>query len=206
MNIPSKHIEDAVNALSSLPGIGKKTALRLSLHLLKRGKDDVKSFTYAIDKMMENINYCSECNNISDAAICSICASVSRNKNLMCIVADFRDVIAIESTSQFNGLYHVLGGLISPIDGIGPSDLNFHNINERIQQNEVKEILLALSATVEGDTTNFYIYRKLKDLPIEISTIAKGISIGEDLEFADELTLSKSIINRIPFENTLSIK
>ena len=206
MNFPSKLIEDAVNAFASLPGIGKKTALRLTLNLLKREEHEVNALLSSLQKMKANVGYCKSCNNISDAQECEICTNKQRNHQLICIVADFRDVIAVESTNQFRGVYHVLGGLISPMDGIGPNDLNLENLVDRITKNEATEILLALATTVEGDTTNFYIYRKLKDVNIKISTIARGMAVGEDIEYTDEVTLGRSIINRVPFENTFSSK
>jgi recombination protein RecR len=206
MNFPSKLIEDAVNAFASLPGIGKKTALRLTLNLLKREEYEVTAFVNSLQKMKANVGYCKSCNNISDSEECDICKNKQRNHQLICIVADFRDVIAVESTNQFRGVYHVLGGLISPMDGIGPNDLNLENLVDRITKNEATEILLALATTVEGDTTNFYIYRKLKDVNIKISTIARGMAVGEDLEYTDEITLGRSILNRVPFENTFSSK
>jgi recombination protein RecR len=206
MNFPSKLIEDAVNAFASLPGIGKKTALRLTLNLLKREEHEVTAFVNSLQKMKANVGYCKSCNNISDAQECEICNNKQRNHQLICIVADFRDVIAVESTNQFRGVYHVLGGLISPMDGIGPNDLNLENLVDRITKNEATEILLALATTVEGDTTNFYIFRKLKDINVKISTIARGMAVGEDLEYTDEITLGRSILNRVPFENTFSSK
>lgn len=206
MNYPSKLIEDAVNAFASLPGIGKKTALRLTLNLLKREEHEVSNFASALIKMKSKVKYCTKCNNISDSILCEICSNPQRNQQLICVVSDFRDVIAVESTSQYNGLYHVLGGLISPMDGIGPNELNIDTLENRIVENEAKEILLALSTTVEGDTTNFFIYRKLKSVDVKISTIARGMAVGEDLEYTDEVTLGRSIINRVPFENTFSNK
>jgi recombination protein RecR len=166
----------------------------------------VTAFVNSLQKMKANVGYCKSCNNISDSDECDICKNKQRNHQLICIVADFRDVIAVESTNQFRGVYHVLGGLISPMDGIGPNDLNLDNLIDRINKNEAQEILLALSTTVEGDTTNFFIFRKLKDINIKISTIARGMAVGEDLEYTDEITLGRSILNRVPFENTFSSK
>ena len=206
MNFSSKLIDDAVNQFASLPGIGRKTALRLVLHLLKRDSEEVDSFGAAITRMRNEIKYCSRCHNISDAHLCEICANTSRNQQQICVVEDIRDVIAIESTQQFHGTYHLLGGIISPMDGIGPKDLNIETLVQRVAEGDVKEIIMALSTTMEGDTTNFYLYKRLKDFELKITTIARGIAVGDELEYADEITLGRSIIQRTPYENTLSIK
>ena len=206
MNFSSKLIEDAVNQFASLPGIGRKTALRLVLHLLKQDVSDVDSFGASIVKMRNEIKYCNRCHNISDGLLCEICANTSRKQNQICVVEDIRDVIAIESTQQFNGTYHLLGGIISPMEGIGPKDLNIETLVKRATEEETTEIIMALSTTMEGDTTNFYLYKRLKDLNVAITTIARGIAVGDDLEYADEITLGRSILQRTPYENTLSLK
>ena len=202
---PSRLLENAVEELSRLPGIGKKSALRLALHLLKQDKEDVARFSETIKTFRNEIRYCSCCFNISDTDICSICESNKRNRRLICVVETIRDVMAIENTSQFQGIYHVLGGVISPMDGIGPDDLNITQLEKKVAANEADEIIFALSATMEGDTTNYYIFKKLSQYQIKITTIARGVAIGDELEYADEITLGRSLINRIPFENTLNI-
>lgn len=204
MNLPSKYLEQAVDAFASLPGIGNRTALRLTLHLLKRNKDSVIQFSEAFKNLVQNVKQCKLCNNLSDDEICTICKSPKRDITTICVVEDIRDVLAIESTQQYRGLYHVLGGLISPMDGVGPSDLTIEHLQQRTENKNIEEVILALSATMEGDTTNFYIYRKLEGKNLKISTIARGIGIGDELEFTDEITLGKSITNRLPFENSLS--
>lgn len=196
-------MEQAVAQLSSLPGIGKRTALRLALALLKREKEEVKSFAQAISNLKEHVNSCKVCHNISDEEICSICSNPKRDHSVICVVEDMRDVLAIENTQQYNGLYHVLGGVISPMDGIGPSHLFVESLIEKSASEEVKEIIFALSTTLEGDTTNFYLYRKLGSQDVNISTLSRGISIGDELHYADELTLGRSILNRTPFENSI---
>ena len=196
-------MEQAVAQLSSLPGIGKRTALRLALALLKRDKEEVKSFAQAISNLKEHVNSCKVCHNISDEEICSICSNPKRDHSVICVVEDMRDVLAIENTQQYNGLYHVLGGVISPMDGIGPSHLFVESLIEKSASEEVKEIIFALSTTLEGDTTNFYLYRKLGSQDVNISTLSRGISIGDELHYADELTLGRSILNRTPFENSI---
>ena len=206
MNFSSKLIDDAVNQFASLPGIGKKTALRLVLHLLKQEPAEVEIFGSAMTRMRNDIRYCTNCNNISDAALCEICSNHTRNASLICVVEDIRDVIAIESTNQFNGTYHLLGGIISPMEGIGPKDLNIETLVKRVAVGEVKEIIMALSTTMEGDTTNFYLYKRLKEFNVTISTIARGIAVGDELEYADEVTLGRSILQRTPYENTLMLK
>jgi recombination protein RecR len=200
MEFSSKLIEKAVNEMSQLPGIGKRTALRLVLHLLKQPKEQTGFLSQALIAMREDIKYCVSCHNISDSAICEICANKSRNNQIICIVEDIRDVMAIENTGQFRGIYHVLGGKISPIDGIGPSQLNIPTLVEKVKSGTISEIIFALSSTMEGDTTNFYIYKQITDSAIIISTIARGISVGDELEFADEVTLGRSISQRVPFE------
>jgi len=197
---PSKLLENAVSELSKLPGIGRKSALRLALHLLRKDVSEVEAFGNAVIKMRKEISYCRECHNISDADLCSICASPKRDKSTICVVETTRDVMAIENTGQMSGVYHVLGGIISPMEGIGPEDLNIESLVGRITEGEVKEILLALPTTIEGDTTNFYLYRKLKDFTLKVTTLARGVSIGDELEFTDEVTLGRSILNRTPYE------
>ena len=203
MNFSSKLIEEAVGQFSKLPGIGKKTALRLVLNLLQMDKEEVNRFGQAFIDLRNQINYCSDCHNISDLEVCEICANTSRDERLLCVVEDIRDVMAIENTHQFKGKYHVLGGIISPMDGIGPSDLNIASLEEKVQSGVVKEVIMALSTTMEGDTTNFYIFKKLKDSNVKLSVIARGVSIGDELEYADEVTLGRSILNRTPYENSL---
>lgn len=203
MEFSSKLLEKAVYEMAQLPGIGKRTALRLVLHLLKQPEEQTQFLTSALTALREEVKFCNQCHNISDAAVCEICANTSRNHEVVCVVEDIRDVMAIENTNQFRGVYHVLGGKISPIDGIGPSQLHINTLVEKVKNGTVSEIIFALSSTMEGDTTNFYIYKQIKDYPIKIATIARGISVGDELEYADEVTLGRSIINRIPFENTL---
>lgn len=201
MEYPSKLIEEAVTEISKLPGIGKKTALRLVLHLLKQDEEQAITLSDAIVAMRTKIQYCQICHNISDDVVCSICASHARDKSLICLVEDTRDVLAIENTSQYNGLYHVLGGIISPIEGIGPNDLQIDSLVTRVAEegSEVSEIILALSPTMEGDTTAFYITKKLKPYDVKVSTIARGIPIGGELEYADEITLGRSIVTRTAY-------
>lgn len=204
MNFSSKLLENAVNEFSSLPGIGQKTALRLVLHLLNRQNAEVEKFSNALTVLKRDIRFCEVCYNISDHPMCQICSSVKRDKSLVCVVEDTRDVMAIENTGTFQGVYHVLGGLISPMDGIGPSDLSIDGLVERVNSGGIKEVILAISATMEGDTTIFYLYKKLKDSGIQISTIARGIAFGGELEYVDEITLGRSIATRIPYENSLA--
>jgi recombination protein RecR len=204
MNFSSKLLENAVNEFSSLPGIGQKTALRLVLHLLNQPQSEVEKFSNSLLILKRDIRYCNECHNISDQEICEICSSVKRDKSLICVVEDTRDVMAIENTGQYQGGYHVMGGLISPMDGIGPSDLNIESLVKRVNEGGIKEVILALSATMEGDTTIFYLYKKLKDAGISISTIARGIAFGGELEYVDEITLGRSIATRVPYENSLA--
>lgn len=199
----SKLVEEAVNELSKLPGIGKRTAMRLALHLLKQDVSYSERLGTSIIDMRNNIQFCKRCHNISDHELCEICTNPRRDEKLICIVEDIRDVMAIENTSQFKGFYHVLGGLISPMDGISPQDLTIEKLIERINNEKVEEIILALSATVEGDTTSFYIYKQLKNTTIKISTIARGVAIGDEIEYADEITLGRSIIGRLPYDKGL---
>jgi len=203
MNFSSKLLEDAVNEFSKLPGVGQKTALRLVLHLLNRETEEVALFGNSIIRLRNEIRHCAICHNISDNQICEICSSTKREKEVICVVEDTRDVMAVENTSQYFGVYHVLGGLISPMDGIGPSDLFIDSLVQRVATTPVKEVILALSATMEGDTTLFYLYKKLKDFQIPITTIAKGIAFGGELEYADEITLGRSIVTRVPYENSI---
>ncbi len=203
MDFSSKLLENAVNEVSRLPGIGKRTALRLVLHLLKQPKESTKYLTEALNVMRNEIKTCRKCHNISDTILCDICANPKRNTEIVCVVEDIRDVMAIENTAQYQGVYHVLGGKISPIEGIGPQNLQIESLVEKVRSGEVKELIFALSSTMEGDTTNFYIYKQVEKYDIVTSTIARGISVGDELEFADEVTLGRSIINRIPFENSL---
>lgn len=205
MIFSSKLIEDAVLEFSKLPGIGKKTALRMVLHLLKMDKDKVDGFSGAIARMRHEIQFCTTCHNVADSDTCALCANPSRNRGQICVVENLRDVIAIESTQQFNGLYHVLGGILSPLDGIGPEQLNISSLHTRIKEQGAEELIMALSPTIEGDTTVYYIARQLKDLPVRITTIARGIAFGGELEYADEMTLARSIAKRLPVENYVSI-
>jgi len=198
----SKLLESVVNELSRLPGIGKKTALRLAIHILREEKAYSQNLGNSIIRMREDIMYCTRCNNISDDLLCDICSNHKRDESLICVIENTQDVIAVENTAQFKGLYHVLGGIISPIEGIGPNDLTISNLIERINKENIREIILALPATVEGDTTAYYIYKLVKEFGIEVTTIAKGVAIGEELEYADEITLGRSIINRLPFDNS----
>jgi recombination protein RecR len=203
MDFSSKLLENAVNEMSQLPGIGKRTALRLLLHLLKQPKEQALRLSKSLQQMRDEINFCVNCHNISDTERCEICANPSRNEKIVCVVEDIRDVMAIENTSQYRGHYHVLGGKISPMDGIGPSELNIISLVEKVKAGVIDEIIFALSSTLEGDTTNFYIFKQIEPYDILTTTIARGISVGDELEYADEVTLGRSIINRIPFENSL---
>ena len=204
MIFSSSLLENAVNEFAKLPGIGKKTALRLVLHLIKQDSSEVEQFSKAISLMREEIKFCTRCHNISDATLCNICSNSSRKQEMLCVVENIRDVIAIESTQQFNGVYHVLGGIISPLDGIGPDQLTIDSLVQRIDKEEITEIIFALNATIQGDTTIYYIGKKLKAYPVKITTIARGIAFGGELEYADEMTLAKSISNRIPIENYIN--
>lgn len=203
-NFSSKLLKEAVDEFAKLPGIGRKTALRLVLHLLNRDQEEVEQFGHTIIRLRKEIKRCRSCCVISDNELCPICSDSDRDHSLVCVVENSRDVMAIESTHQYRGIYHVLGGIISPMDGIGPNDLNIENLQNKIEKNTVQEIVLALSTTMEGDTTNFYLYKRFRNYPVRITTIARGISIGNDLEFTDELTLGNSILNRTLFEDTLS--
>ena len=197
---PSKLLENAVDEFAKLPGIGRKTALRLVLHLLKQPTNEVESFSDALKELKQNVKYCKECMNISDTEICSICANPRRDSSLLCIVENIKDVMSLESTNQYNGLYFVLGGLINPMNGIGPADLNIEGLINKIAQGSVKEVIMALSATMEGDTTIFYLYKKIKNFDIEITAIARGVAIGDDLEYTDEITLGRALLNRTKLE------
>ncbi|GAB2788148.1 recombination mediator RecR [Rhabdobacter roseus] len=204
MNYPSRLIEDAVNEIAKLPGIGKKTALRLALHLLKRDEEQTRALSDALLSMRTQTQFCRQCHNIADGELCAICSSTKRDASLICVVVDTRDVLAIENTSQYHGHYHVLGGIISPLEGIGPADLHIESLVRRLQQaseqEPVREIILALSPTMEGDTTAFYLQKKLKPTGVKVSTIARGIPIGGDLEYADEITLGRSIVSRVAYD------
>ena len=200
MNLSSKLLENTVNAFASLPGIGKKSALRLALHLLQSDPNEVVDFCEAIATMKKNIQFCQSCHNIADDKFCSICISPKRQKETICVVEGIKDLMAIENTQQFNGVYHVLGGVISPIEGIGPRDLNIDSLVERVKKDQVKEIIMAISPTIEGETTIFYISKQLKEMEVNISTIARGVSFGGELEYADELTLGRSIMSRVPYK------
>ncbi len=196
---PSQLLEKAVGEFSKLPGIGRKTALRLVLNMLRRTDDEVEAFTQSLSRLKHDVRYCRVCHNLSDTDLCPICADPRRDTSLVCVVENIQDVMAIEKTQQYHGLYHVLGGIISPMDGIGPGDLQISSLVERVEQGSVKEVILALSSTMEGDATNFYISRKLSPLHVAISVIARGISVGDELEYTDEVTLGRSIVNRTPF-------
>ena len=201
---PSKLVERAVEQLASLPGVGRKTALRLALHLLSRPISDVQTFAHALAEMREGIVYCKKCHNISDTELCPICSNPKRDQSLVCVVQHVGDVLAIENTGQYRGVYHVLGGVISPIDGIGPEDLKITELIDRVRQGNVQEIILALGTTMEGDTTNFFIYRSLSGLDVKLSVIARGVAIGDEIEYADEVTLGRSILSRTSFDQSLS--
>ncbi len=200
MNFSSKLIEQAVEAFATLPGIGKKTALRLTLHLVNREPGQTEQFAEALQNMRRNIQHCTICHNLSDLPVCNVCGDVRRERSLVCVVESIRDVMAIEDTSQYRGLYHVLGGLINPLEGVGPSDLTIDSLLQRVSLGEIKEIILAISPTIEGDTTMYYISKKLKDYGVSVSSIARGVSFGGELEYADELTLGRSIISRVPYK------
>ena len=202
MDLSSKLLSNAVDEISKLPGIGKSTALRLALYLVNKEHGAIEELLKTIKQLKENVLFCERCKSLSDNKICNICSSPNRNTKILCIVEDIRDVMAIENTGQFKGLYHVLGGKISPVDGIGPNQLNINSLIERVVEEDINEIIFALSATMEGDTTNYYIYRKIKKEGIKISTIARGVSVGDNLEYTDEITLGRSILKRIPFEQS----
>ncbi|WP_308992689.1 recombination mediator RecR [Mariniflexile litorale] len=205
MEFSSKLLERAVNEMSQLPGIGKRTALRLVLHMLKQPKEQTTVLAEALQNMRNDIKFCKSCHNISDVHLCEICSNPNRDETLVCVVEDIRDVMAIENTSSFKGLYHVLGGKISPMDGIGPHDLNIISLVNKVKEGKIKELIFALSSTMEGDTTNFYIFKQIQDYKVFTSTIARGISVGDELEYADEITLGRSIVNRVPFESSLKL-
>lgn len=200
MNIPSKHIENAVDQIASLPGIGRKTALRLVLQLMNRSKSEIEEFSNAFLMMKEHVLKCTSCGNISDTEMCEICKDERRDHSIICVVEDIRDVLAIEGTQSYKGIYHVLNGIISPMDGVGPSDLNIESLIERVQNIDVNELIFALSATMEGDTTSFYLYKKMKGYDVEFSSLSRGVAIGSELQYADDITLSRSIVNRQPFQ------
>lgn len=200
---PSKLLENAVNEFSKLPGIGRKSALRMVLHLLRQNKESVTAFGQSLIQLRNEIKHCKVCHNISDTEICQICANPARNNSVICVVENIRDVMLVENTQQYNGLYHVLGGIISPMDGIGPNELEINSLIQRTGNPDVVEIILALPTTMEGDTTNFYIFRKLKDKPVRVTTLARGVAVGDDLEYTDEITLGRSLVNRVLYENSL---
>ena len=204
MEFSSKLLQSAVDEVAQLPGIGRRTALRLVLHLMRQPESQTLHLADALQKMRQNINFCKNCHNISDSELCEICINSNRQQDVVCVVEDIRDVMAIESTASYRGVYHVLGGKISPMDGVGPHDLKINSLIEKVRLGNTKELIFALSSTMEGDTTNFYIFKQIQDTDVKISTIARGISVGDELEYADEVTLGRSITNRIPFE--LSIK
>ena len=203
-HFPSRLLENAVAEFARLPGIGKKTALRLVLHLLKREPEEVHRFSEAMVRLKDEVMHCKVCHNISDTELCNICGNISRDRGLVCVVENIRDVMSIENTQQYKGVYHVLGGIISPMDGIGPSDLEIESLVRRVGEGEIREVIFALSTTMEGDSTNFYLFKKLKDSNIRITTLARGVSVGDELEFTDELTLGRSIVNRLPYEQIIS--
>jgi recombination protein RecR len=197
---PSRLLENAVNEFASLPGIGRKTAFRLVMNLLRRDSDDVKRFGESVIKLHSEIHYCKVCNNISDTEICNICSDTKRDKTVVCVVENIQDVMAIENTRQFNGLYHVLGGIISPIDGIGPSDLKIDSLEEKVKSGGIQEVIFALSTTMEGDTTNYYLYKRLSKYDLSLTTLARGVAVGDELEYTDEITLGRAINNRNPYQ------
>lgn len=203
MDLPSKLLENAVNEISQLPGIGKRTALRLALHLLRQPLSQTENLSTSLFKLRDEISYCEKCHNISDDSICQICSNEKRDKSIVCVVEDVRDVMAIENTNLYKGIYHVLGGKISPIDGIGPSQLKIESLINKIKEGYINEVIFALSSTMEGDTTNFYIFKQIKDFNVKTSTIARGVAIGDELEYTDEVTLGRSLLHRIPFESSL---
>jgi len=203
MEFSSKLLENAVDEMSQLPGIGKRTALRLVLHLLRQPKDQTNRLSRSLQTMREQIKFCENCHNISDVELCEICTNPNRKTDIICVVEDVRDVMSVENTNQFKGLYHVLGGKISPMDGIGPNELNIDSLIEKVKNGNVKELIFALSTTMEGDTTNFFIFKQIESYNIITTTIARGISVGDELEYADEITLGRSILHRIPFEKSL---
>lgn len=205
MKYPSALLENAVNELATLPGVGRKTALRLALYMLRRDPSYTENFARALVELRRDVKYCRVCHNICDEDMCAICANPNRDHSLVCVVENIKEVMAIENTGQFKGVYHVLGGIISPMDGIGPNDLEIDSLVERVANGEIKEVILALSTTMEGDTTNFFIYRKLSPYSIKISVIARGVSIGDEIEYADEVTLGRSILNRTSFNDSIKL-
>ncbi|MBP5364363.1 MAG: recombination protein RecR [Bacteroidales bacterium] len=202
----SRLLDNAVCQFATLPGIGRKTALRLVLHLLREDKDDVAQFVEAVRAVRNDIHYCQVCHNVSDTDICEICSNAARNHRLICVVESVRDVMAIENTRQYTGIYHVLGGVISPMDGVGPNDLNIDSLEAKVAAGEADEVILALSTTMEGDTTNYYLYKRIAKYGVPVTTIARGVAVGDELEYADEVTLGRSLVNRIPFDTTLNIR
>ena len=202
MEIPSKHIQEAVEQLASLPGVGRKSALRLVLNLLKRSPEEIERFSTAFTAMKTNVKFCTSCGNICDSELCSICTHPKRDHSLICVVEDIRDIMAIESTGSYKGIYHVLGGVISPMEGIGPEDLNIDLLLQKLQSGDVKEIIFGLSSTMEGDTTNFYLYKKIQSFVEKVTTLSRGVAIGTELHYADEITLGRSIIQRTPFNQS----
>ena len=204
MNFSSKLLENAVQEIAQLPGIGRRTALRLALYLLKQPKDQTLALSKSLNNLREFVMFCESCHNLSDQKLCEICSNLKRNKKILCVVEDIRDVMAIENTGQFQGIYHVLGGIISPMDGIGPKDLKIDSLVEKVKIGEVEEIIFALSATMEADTTNFYIYKLIQPYSVKTSTIARGIPVGDELEYTDEVTLGRSILARVPFESSMT--
>lgn len=203
MQIPSKYLEAAVEEFSSLPGIGKRSALRLVLQLLKRNPDQIKKFAQTIADLSEHVKFCKECGNITDEEICSICSNPNRDGGTVCVVEDIRDILAIEATGQYAGKYHVLNGIISPMDGIGPEDLNISRLIEKVESGTIQEIIFALPSTMEGDTTNFYLYKKLASTGVNVTTLSRGLAIGSELQYADEITLGRSIVQRLPYESSM---
>ncbi len=206
MQYSSKVLENAIHEIAKLPGIGQRTALRLALHMLRQEPNDIHALSEGLRKLVDEVVYCKNCHNVSDTEICHICSDPRRDQSLICVVEDIRDVMAIEQTSQYRGLYHVLGGLISPMDGIGPGDLNVSTLIDKSRKEEVKEIIFALSSNMEGDTTTFYIYKRLAESEVNMSTIARGLAVGDALEYADEITLGRSLQNRIPYEQSMGSK
>lgn len=203
MEFPSELVKNAVDQLSTLPGVGKRSALRLALHLLKKDKDQVEKFGNSFIELINNINYCKKCFTISDSDICQVCSNVNRDNAIICVVEDIRIMMAIENTMQFKGVYHVLGGLISPMDGISPNDLKIEELINKVEQGNINEVIFALSSTMEGDTTNYYLFKKLKDKNIKVSSIARGIAIGDELEYTDEVTLGTALSSRLPYSDNI---
>jgi recombination protein RecR len=203
MEYSSKILEQAVESFASLPGVGKKTALRHVLHLIKQDPKIIEGFIHSLDKLRHELRFCKQCHNISETEVCSVCSNPSRDHSVICLVQDFRDIIAVENTGQFKGIYHVLGGLISPLDGIGPADLNIQSLVDKVSTGTIKEVILALNATMEGETTSFFVFKKLNPYHITMSAIARGIAVGDELEYTDEITLARSISNRVPFNDSL---